>query len=522
MQVAPANFTAEARETARKPAASLQVAWKKGLDPNLVIFTIGVSTIGGNDIIGGEAGVQNAWTRYQYFDESDYLMSLAYEQGLNIPGGGLTKGLFDLTLDNTSGRFLPDYMGGNGEMFTAILPRRPVIINAGFNYNGVDNLLPQFVGINTKQPEVDTRRKTVSLSGADFLDFLQNKYIDNTAMFTGVRSDELMETVLSDLGYTTAEYELDAGINILKFALLQKGDRIAEVLGKIAQAEYGHIYQDKEGVVRFENRQHWDSPPHDTVQAIITTGMVLEASRRGDEKIINVVEISSEVRNKQSQQVVFQLNQFDSIKLDANTTTEQFVDFEDPILELIAPTPSGDQSYYMANSEPNGSGTDLTASVSITKIDQFAQAAKLTIQNSSDQAAYITELVIAGRPAKVEREIYIRARDDSSATAYEERPYKIENHFIQSEDWAKSFAQMVLNDFAEPENTIELQVIAQPHLELGDLISWQGNYWRIYNMQTIFDPSAGFLQNLKLLQRDIVTYFRVGISSIGGTDRIAP
>jgi hypothetical protein len=81
---------------------------------------------------------------------------------------------------------------------------------------------------------------------------------------------------------------------------------------------------------------------------------------------------------------------------------------------------------------------------------------------------------------------------------------------------------MILNDFASPENLQKIVIKAIPELQMGDLISWQGRYWRIYDIKTTLDPSAGFIQELMLLQRTITTYFRIGISTIGGSDQIAP
>jgi hypothetical protein len=72
---------------------------------------------------------------------------MSYERALNYPIGGMVKALADIELDNTSGRFTPRFAGGSSSIFTAVgLPRRPFIINAGFNYNGINNLIPQFVG----------------------------------------------------------------------------------------------------------------------------------------------------------------------------------------------------------------------------------------------------------------------------------------------------------------------------------------------------------------------------------------
>lgn len=509
----------------RKPTASMLVSWKRDFDPAIVFFTIGVSSIGGTDIIPGEAGIAAAWTKYLYYDESDYLLDLDWERQLKMPQGGLSVALADGTLDNTSGRFTPRYLGGSSELFTAILPRRPFILNAGFNYQGVDENEAEFVGVFTRQPEVDLRSKTLRWQGADFNEFLSSKFVDNTVMFTSQRTDQLLETIIqSTLGYSTAEYDLDTGINVIPFAIFERGQKYSNIVDELVQSEYGHFYQDEEGKLRFENRQHWDNPPHNSISLVLHTAQVIEARSPDEDHIINVVEVKSQSRSKQPEQVIFQLNTFDSIEIPASSTgNEIFVDFEDPVLSVTTPSGSGTTSYFKAFSNSDGTGTNLTSSISITRIDRFANAAKLIISNSSSQTVFLTELVITGRPAKVERDIYYRDQDDSSVTAYDERVYTIENKYIQNTDWAQSLSRLILNDFAEIENLQTVVIKAIPSMKLGDLISWQGRYWRVFGIKTALSASEGFVQELTLLQRQITSYFRIGISTIGSTtDSIAP
>lgn len=521
MQSTPVGFTAEAKDTVRRPVASLQVAWKKALNPLVRFFTIGVSSVGGSDPIASAGGITSDWNNYLYQDESANLLSIDWERELNMPVGGISKALWDAELDNTSGRYTPRYMGGSSELFTAILPRRPVIINAGFNYNDIDNMIPQVVGINTKMPEIDIRNRLMRMQGSDFNEFLQNRYMDQTTMFTGLRTDEVIEDRLQELGYGTGQYELDPGIHTIPFGLFEKGTRYGDIINDLVQAEYGHFYQDEEGKLRFENRQHWYNSPHNSVAQVITTGDVIQALGPNEDHIINVVEVRANVKNKQPEQTVFRLNPFDAIRLNSGVN-EIFVDFDDPILAMTTPTSTGETSFFLANVAEDGSGSDLTSSVSVTKVTKFAKSAKIEFNNSSSNVLFLTELTISGRPAKVEREIYVRNIDESSRTAFEERPLVIENDYILSDDWANSLSQLILSDFAEPENLQYLTIKAMPELQMGDLISWQGRYWRIFGIETQLDPALGFIQQLKLLQRTIIQYFTIGISSIGGSDPIGP
>lgn len=514
VQSVSSAFTAEERDTVRSIAHSLQVSWKKETNLANRTFTIGVSLIGGNDGIGINAGAIGGASIYNYFDESEYVMSLAWERGLKMPIGGLTKGMAEFELDNTSGRFTPRYIGGQSELFTSILPRRPFMISAGFDFQGIDQTVPEFAGLVTKQPKVNVRNKRVELQGADYVDYFQDRRLDQEIMFTAQYTDQVLETVFQSMGMSTSQYELDQGINNIPFGLFEKGTPFHSIVDDLAEAENGHVFQDETGKYKFWNRQHWDSSPYTEVQRILTTGQVIDAEVPDEDHIINVVEIKGEVRAKQANQTIFKLST--AVELLSNRDTDLFINFDDPILAIDTP------NFYVANSSSDGTGTDYTSSIGIKSISKFARAMKIVFTNSSSNNLFLTELIIYGRPARVVNDLYYRAQDDSSVTAYEERVLSIDNPYIQNYSWANSYAQMILADFSDIENLQKLTIRAIPELQNGDLISWQGRYWRIYNIRAKLDPSIGFVQDITMLQRTITTYFRIGISTIGGTDRIAP
>lgn len=522
MQTVSSAWTAEEKDSVRTIAQSLLVSWKKETNLANRTFTIGISTIGGPDGIGIDSSAIGGPGIYRYFNEKEYAMSLSWERGYNIPLGGLAKGLAEAELDNTSGRFTPRFMGGSSELYTTIIPRRPFLINAGFNFSGIDQSIPQFAGVVTKQPRVNTRTKRVNLQGADYIDFFQNRYLDQEVMFTGLRTDQVIEDLFESLGMSTAQYRLDYGINVIPFGLFEKGTRFSDAINDMVQAENGHLYQDEQGKFIFENRQHWDSAPYTQVQRVIRTAQVLESEIPNESNIINVVEINSKLVEKQPEQIIFRLNPFDSLMVPSNSSAEFFFEFESPALSLTTPTSTGSVSYFNAFSNSDGSGTELTDSLSVTKIYRFAHSAKVTFTNASTSNAYITNLVISGRIAKEVGTLYTRVKDSSSVTAYEERKISINNPYIQNETWAESLGQMILNDFSEIDNMQKITIRAIPELQIGDLISWQGRYWRIYDIKTKLDPDSGFTQDLTIVQKTIISYFRIGISTIGGSDQIAP
>lgn len=521
MQSVNAAFTAEERDEVRTIASNLKASWHKQSTLGNRLFTIGVSTIGGNDLIGVNAGAIGSPSNYKYFDESAYLLSLAWERGYNMPTGGIAKAMAEARLDNTSGRFTPRYMGGNSELSTAEFLRVPVTISAGFNF-GVDQTIPQFAGLITEQPLLDIRNKDMSVKAADYIDFFQNRYLDQQVMFTAQRTDQVLTTLSTQLGMSTAQYDYDTGINVIPFGLFDKGTRFSDAFHQLVEAENGHFYQDESGIFKFENRQHWSASPYTSIQRIISTGQVINAQSPNLDHLINVVEINSRNYQKQPLQVVFTLPSLSSFNVPNGSSTDQFFEFQDPVLALTDPTNGGINSYWIANTSPDGSGLDVSSYVQVRNLGTFAKAVKYRFTHTYGGPVYITQLVLSGRIAKEIGSIYYREQDDSSVTAYQERSYSVNNDYIQNSDWAASYARMILNDFSDIENLQRITIRAIPELQLGDLISWQGRYWRVFDIKSTLDPSQGFVQDLTLLQRTIVTYFRIGISTIGGSDKIAP
>ena|SRR3990167_2424646 len=530
MQSVSSLWTAEEKDKVRHIAHNLLVSWKKETTLGNRTFTIGVSTIGGNDVIGINPGAIGGPGNFKYFNESDYVLDLGWERGYSMPTGGLSKAMGEATLDNTSRRFTPRYMGGSSELFTSILPRRPVLINAGFNFDGIDQTIPQFSGIFDAQPSINTREAEVKLRMEDYTGFFANKFIDKTAVFTSVSTDTIIESMFTQLGMSTAQYSLDPGINVIPFALIEKGAKFSTIINDLVESENGHIYQNEDGKFIFENRQHWDSSPYTQVQRIITTSQVINAEEPSDDHLINTVEIKAMARSKAINQKLWALSS--PVLVPANGTVEIFADFSDdsgalPVLEVSTPVyagtaPVSSTSAYATNVIDDNTGITNNSAISLKSYSQFVTAYKMVFQNTSTQNTYVTALVLWGRPAKAETEIYTKRKRDASVTAYEERPLLIQNQFIQNQDWADSFAEMLLEDYSEIENLQTITIRAIPELQLGDLISWQGRYWRIFDIKTVLDSGEGFTQELKLLQRTIRQYFRIGISTIGGTDKIAP
>jgi len=273
-------------------------------------------------------------------------------------------------------------------------------------------------------------------------------------------------------------------------------------------AENGHFFQDEEGTFKFWNRQRFYSAPYTEVQKTILTSQVLNAEAPNEDHIINVVEISSDIWQKRASQTIFTLS--GTIEILAGQQTEVFANLEDPVLEVISQN-------IVANSREDGTGSAI--SVTIVSREVFSQAVKYVL--SVPTSGYITTLTITGRSAVIGEELYLRTVDSSSVTAYEEKPLTVNNKYIQNRSLADSLSRVILDRFGDAESLQKITIRALPELQLGDLVSWQGIDWRVYGARSNLNPQSGFVQELLLVKARLESYFTIGVSEIGGTDKIA-
>lgn len=253
------DFKLKAKSKNRPVRAGAGISWLKtyaGAD----WFSIGISTIGGNDVIKGTGSVVSEADNYAYYDESDYLMSLEYDRWFEEPVFSISRGLCDIILDNNDDRFTP---GVDATIGDYIKPRRPLRAYAGFKIAGVD-IMPQiFVGTIVEFPKVDNQAKTATIHAIDFTEVLWNMTVEQNALFENKRTDELIEELLTtNVGLSIGQYLLDTGTVTIPFAFFEKGQKIGDIISKLCEAEQATFYVDEHGIFHFEIRTHWNNLPH--------------------------------------------------------------------------------------------------------------------------------------------------------------------------------------------------------------------------------------------------------------------
>lgn len=454
---------------ARQIRLQVRASWLKIQDPNVAYGIVGSSIVGGTDIVQGASAIIGNADLFAYFDESDYAMRLDYDRSIDEPRGGTSHAIADILLDNITKRFSPEY---NATIGTAIEARRPFKASIGMEAGGIDRYAQVIVGLTSTRPKLSRTNRTISVQVLDYITFIDNAQVQ-AAVYENMRSDQIIEDILTDLGFGSTQYMLDVGLNTIPFAWFDKDKSAGKRIREICEAEEAHFYQDENGVIRFENRNHYSEYPHQTVQRTIDSGDIISDENDENTRIINrAIVIAKPRKVDASPSVIWSNATVQAIPGNSSVTVwAAFFDSEGgqnvlPIKEITTPASTTD---YTANAAENGSGADRTANLSIA-VTNFVESAKLVLTNSHASTIYVTLLQLRGKAARVTQGIQAVVEDSGSINKYEVQEYTIQNDLIQVGSVASTIATNLVNKYKDPLTRRVIRIQGIPHLQLKDLI----------------------------------------------------
>lgn len=513
-------------------------SWQRATASGTSYFTIGQSTIGGRDIIKGSGSAVTFFDQYAYTDYTPYAMSWAVQRKTGSYSFGVILAQADVEFDNTSKLFQPNYDATIG---SGILPNRPIKISVGFQGETIN----QFVGF-TGQPEISIGGRTMKVHLFDAFDYINSSILTTSGMgatvsgvLTNKYADEVMSFCLNALGFGANQYVLDQSLQ-QKIAFAQvNGRKIGEIFADLVEAEQGLMFVDETGLIRFWNRQHFLTTSGLGSSFALNYSNLISLEYESA-PIINDVTVEANVRQLSQKKKIWQLST--PLLLEPGKRTDIFADFTDANGEL--PTTSVDTpvnattattSYYITNQFSDGTGSDTSAYVSVSSTYLFGTRYRVTFNNTSTSSCYITELVLHGTPAEVVRKIQQRSYDRSSIDNYglnpanNGQPIVLVNDYIQDDATAKSLAQTIVNENKDGSRSRFIaKCFGDPSLQIGDFgtltIPDTGQTLSVFitGITNSLNNSGEFVQELRLEQKQIKSYFRIGTSAIAGNDEIAP
>lgn len=465
----------------------------------------------------------------RFLDLSGRAIGLSVSRSFEFPYN-IQSAIADVSLDNHDG-FL-SFSGLNpSPIADNILPNIPIKVSYGFKTAGV---VPNFNGYTETMPTYDGQHDSIArFTALDKLAQISTQHLPNMVMMRNVRTDEVIEEIFSQLGLTSAEYDLEEGLNVIPFVYFDADKSVGNALKELIQAEDGRLWQDEVGVIRFTKRvtSVFQADP----VMVLTKSNVLSITPSRDSGIINQVNIKADIRQIESNQQVFMItndlgyqSSDDNYRVPANGQATFWLGFDDPIWSCVQPTLNGgaNTSRFTA---VNLSGTKINSGVSAVGT-LFATTYKVVFTNNTSSPISIKSIVLWGEPAKliggqaVEYMVY----DDVSVAKFGANSLSIEdNKCFGSVENIKEYAKNVIAQRSDYSKQITMNIKGNPALQLGDVVivsidQFQGRYQITSIANAIDNLTESKLETEIKLQwiSDAIDPFILNKSVLDGADRL--
>lgn len=339
----------------------------------------------------------------------------------------------------------------------------------------------------------------VQINGDDGWGFLRDQRNRVTlGLQEGIYYDDAAHLMLDKVGWPRA-WGRDLSKGVDRHPYWWADDKsAAKALHELAFSEMGRIHIAANGALSFRNR-HFAG----TSLFTITDGDVFLGSLKVMEPwevVRNSIRIESRPRTLQTGVELWR--SIEAIRLVPGASYEKFIDFTYngeavPVQSLIAPVAGVD---YLANTQSDGSGVDMTASISVS-VDYFSTRGKLTVQNNGSQAGYVlVPFTIRGSGLTVST-TYSQLESIASIEQYGVRSLDLAYEWVQNENVARYMARKLRDRLSIPKKHLEFEMRGNPDkqfaLDLGTQVDVDitskgisGTY-RVYYLKSQWADAAG-------------------------------
>ena len=352
--------------------------------------------------------------------------------------------------------------------------------------------------------------RRVAVEAADWFDEAARSTISGLATQVNKRSDEIIDLLIGNV-HRAPEGELIAtGKSTFAYALdTARDDRPNPVLQEISRvtlSELGYCYQKGDGTVVFEAR--FDRINTSDAVTLDNTMHGLEATTSRDDLVTRVQVVTHPRTVDTATVVLYRLQSVVEIPIDADITL--LGPYTDPNnrasrvggIDMVSPVASTD---YLANSQADGLGVDLTASLSWS----FAiggNGIRATIANNSGQVAYVTKLQARGKGLYDFETTVSEAENASLAAEFGETNALLDMPY-QSDPGVGSDAAQYLLEIYEPVEVSPWSLGTSGESELG--VTTQLAYFNRSSVASVrVMPKTAALQT-QILARDVGDRIRI-------------
>lgn len=329
-------------------------------------------------------------------------------------------------------------------------------------------ILPVMSGeIDDIRPEYGSGKHQVRITGVDAVRRLKDERV-SSAVYENIQFKAAIEKVLIDAGF--GEYVIDQAVSDSMRYWWSRGNSAFWELDTLTNAVLGYFYVAADGRPTYKSRLPGDSP----VTLLDDTDVLLGTKVYAPWEVVrNVIRVYARARRQVNNVVLWSLVDVPFVPAGESRTIWAEFSYNNAEVAALAVTTPVPGTDYSANTASDGSGTDLTGSVSVT-LTAFASSAKLVVKNNGGSGAYLISPKLRGNAIVVDSYTYAEARNEASIARYRSSlDLVINSDWLQDVNTASEHASILLQRLQSQKKFPRLQVLSpeRQFVELFDLVT---------------------------------------------------
>lgn len=431
-----------------------QVSWNKALETPVTDVAKQVLTITKWSHSGRQIKLLEFFTSISETYEGDDVIFIhlleerEVSQG-SLPVGNISANEIDIRLDNSNRKF--DAGNTQSPLYQLLKQNRRIRAWLGVEVSGSIEYVPLgvFWSGDWSAPEDGVYAQA---TGRDKLELLRKSTYSTSQVQQNKTLYDLAVAVLQDAGLTSSEYWVDTELQdfSIPYAYFKPMSH-RDALRFIAEACLGHVYVDRNGVIRVEGPNFLTSQ----TQSVLT--LTADDYFRKDNpvkwsEIANYVEVETQpLRPAASAEEVYRSN-------------------------AVVNVPAGQQvsltAYY--NSTPcidSAASLENATDTHIESATYYAWGAEITLHNSGSAEENVT-VVVTAKPLQILNKEKAISQDATSISENGLIRYTFPgNPLVQTLSMAQTIADTLLASFKDPRRDVEMEWRGNPALLLADRVT---------------------------------------------------
>jgi aryl carrier-like protein len=414
-------------------------------------------------------GLEVDWDNDGIFDgsnEAGYAIGMTLKRGrlFFMKSGGegfqpVDVGEITFTLQDIDGRFDPYNI--DSPLYQSILPGRRIRVTVKDETSGI--VYPVFYGRLKELRQNYGNVQTVTMTAQDEQKLLTEKRI-RTNIYTSIRFDTAISHCLTQAGWDMTT-DIDSTVSDTMPYWWARGDAAFTEIMSLVDAVFGRFFVSADGTATYLSRLQNDT----SAATLNDSDVMLDYGIRLPsplDVVKNIIRIYARARTAHTNIEFWRLADTPTIPAGESRTIWAEFRYNNADVAATSVTTPVATTDYTANTASDGSGSNLTGSISIV-MTSFATSAKLVITNNSVSAAYITLLKVRGNGVSADEYTFAEESNDASIAIYGEREFIVKSDWLQDLNSAIDQAQIYSTQLAELKKFPRVKLRNNPSKQFG-------------------------------------------------------